>query len=113
MEARFAYIWEYSVRPEAVEEFVEAYGPLGDWTLLFSRSEGYIRTELVRDEQDPTRFLTIDYWRSRTDKDAFRQSFSGEFEALDRKCESYTEVEQFLGDFEILSGSFNSDEPAI
>lgn len=113
MEAKFAYIWEYSVRPEAVEEFLEAYGPEGSWVRLFGRSEGHVRTDLVRDEQDPTRFLTIDYWASRSDRDSFRQKYSKEFETLDRECESFTEVEHFIGDFEVLGGNLKFNEPAI
>jgi len=55
-------VWEFRVRPERLSEFLSAYAPGGDWDLLFRRGEGFLSTELLRDERDETRFLTIDRW---------------------------------------------------
>ena len=97
--ARFAYVWQYTVRPDRLAEFLAAYSPGGDWTRLFSRDPAYLETVLFRDADDENRFVTIDYWTSRRDRDAFRQRHSVEFERLDSRCENYTEDEVFLGDF--------------
>jgi len=97
LEAGFAYIWEYSVRPECVAEFEAAYGPDGDWVQLFKRAEGYRRTELHRDRHDSVRYLTIDYWDSAQAWEEFRQNLAAEFDALDARCEAYTTSEHELG----------------
>ncbi len=94
-------LWEFRVRPEMLSEFLSAYAPGGDWDLLFRRAEGYLSTELLRDELDGTRFLTIDRWDSREARDRFRLQFGEPYEALDRNCEDYTVEETPVGDFSL------------
>jgi len=96
----YTYIWEYIVREDKIEEFVEAYNSDGLWVQLFKKSPGYITTDLIRDRRNPRRFVTIDRWESFEHWQQFRDSQSAEFEALDEKCESYTESETELGRFE-------------
>jgi len=96
----FVYVWEFRVRPEAVAAFEAAYGPEGDWVRLFRRHAGYLGTDLLRDAAEPTRWLTIDRWRSRADRDRCRELAATEFDAIDRACEALTFDERHLGDFE-------------
>src|SRR5690606_41899478 len=60
-------------------------------------------TELHQDRANPMRYLTIDYWRSRQDRDAFKSTFAQEFQRLDALCESFTVQEKFLGDFDCFT----------
>ncbi|MCP4203160.1 MAG: hypothetical protein GY769_14655 [bacterium] len=99
MPSRYAYIWEYRVRPEAAVEFERAYGSEGVWAELFRRHEGYVRTELHKDLKRPAWYLTIDYWRSKEDCEDFRGCFASDFEALDRECERLTVEERYFGEF--------------
>jgi heme-degrading monooxygenase HmoA len=46
-------------------EFERAYGPEGDWAAFFRGAHGYVGTELLRDVEEPTRYLVIDRWESR------------------------------------------------
>ena len=96
----FVYIWTYEVRPEALPEFISVYGPEGAWAQLFRAHEGYRRTELLRDVKATNRFCTVDYWRSRDDREAFMRQHAEEFAALDRRCEAFTGREAHVGDFE-------------
>ena len=96
-ESRYAYIWEYTVRPECVPDFEEAYGPNGPWVGLFRRAWGYVRTELHRDRRNANRYVTIDYWESVEAWEAFRSSKSSEFEAIDARCEAFTLEEREIG----------------
>lgn len=97
----FAYIWEYRVKKDCIEEFRRIYGPGGDWVGLFSRSSGFVRTDLYQDVNSHDRFVTTDFWVSKEARDQFRREFESEFNDLDRRCESLTTEERFLGDFEI------------
>jgi heme-degrading monooxygenase HmoA len=94
-------VWEFRVRPERLSDFLSANAPGGDWDRLFRRGEGYISNELLRDERDETRFLTIDRWDSREARDLFRLRFREEYEALDRRCEDFTLEETPIGDFSL------------
>lgn len=96
---RFAYIWQYAIEPTHRAAYLEAYKPDGEWAELFSRDPAYIGTVLLQDDEDEDRYVTIDYWNSKADRDAFRRRFSNEFESLDSRCEAFTKEEQFLGDF--------------
>jgi heme-degrading monooxygenase HmoA len=102
--AGYAYVWEFRVPPEKRTEFEIAYGPGGPWQELFRRARGYVGTELLSDEADDTRYLTIDYWISREAFDELRSAFADEFEAIDRRCEELTSSERPLGDFRIEPG---------
>ncbi len=94
-------IWEYVVRPDAVDAFPELYGPAGRWVEHFSAYDGFLGTELLTDASDATRFVTIDRWeradayhRVDTDAEAWR--------ALDDEGGSLTEREAFLGAFDAV-----------
>jgi len=96
----FAYIWEYRVASRHVEEFKRHYGAEGSWVELFRRAQGYADTRLLRDRDDPERFVTIDTWVSAAAYAAFRERFAAEFEALDSACGALTLEETHLGVFD-------------
>ena len=98
----YCYIWEFRVDAEHDAEFRAAYGDAGEWVALFRRDPHYIRTELLRDRDDPSRYLTIDYWTSREACLSFRATFETEFESIDRKYEAITQRETPLGEFELI-----------
>ena len=90
-------VWEFRTRVGVEAEFIEQYGPEGVWARLFRQSEGYIRTELLRDVADERRFLTLDYWKSEEDFSRFQRQHSAEYERLDKELEKLTEQEMRLG----------------
>jgi heme-degrading monooxygenase HmoA len=95
----FITIWEFTVSPENAPAFLAAYGPAGKWAALFRRAPGYRGTELYRDRDDPTRYLTVDFWLSPDAFRTFRDTFQGEYKALDQECEHLTRSERPLGTF--------------
>ena len=56
----YTYIWAFEVRAEHVEAFRRYYGEGGAWMQLFRRARGYVGTQLLQDESEPLRFVTID-----------------------------------------------------
>ena len=108
-EEHYIYIWEFEIAPGRLEQFLRSYGPDGDWALLFRRSRGYLGTSLLRDEDNPNRYVTVDRWISRADHDSFRSQFGAEYEALDRACEKLTIREARIGNFLRTSGNADAD----
>jgi heme-degrading monooxygenase HmoA len=92
-----AIVWRYDIKPEATERFLAAYGAGGDWARLFAQAEGFLGVELFRSPETPTRFLTIDRWRSEADFHAFKVRFGDAYDALDRRLEDLTVDEARLG----------------
>lgn len=95
----FVYIWRFTIAPSMRSRFLEAYSPNGEWAQLFALDPGFIKTELLQDEEHPDRYLTIDYWTSRAARDNFQATFAEQYSELDERCESCTVAEEFVGDF--------------
>lgn len=98
--ARFIAIWQFQVKPESIAAFEKIYGPEGAWARLFRNSPDYLGTDLVRDLDHPRRYLTLDRWTSREALQRFKQDHHAAYTALDKQCESLTEREVLLGEFE-------------
>jgi heme-degrading monooxygenase HmoA len=67
---------------------------------LFRQEAGFVATELSRDSKDPRRYLTLDFWESKLAYERFRAERAEEYTALDAQCETFTEFERELGQFE-------------
>ena len=67
---------------------------------LFRQSDGFVCTELSRDRNDARRYLTLDFWESKSAYEKFRAERASDYAAIDAHCESLTEFERELGQFE-------------
>lgn len=104
----YVYLWRYRVRPGSMAAFEAAYGPDGEWVRFFRQADGYLGTDLLRDEDTPRAYLTIDRWSSREAWQRFRSLRSHEWEAIDRRCQQLTEHEEEVGRFEVVGPSGRS-----
>jgi ribosomal-protein-alanine N-acetyltransferase len=96
----FTAVWEFHVASEKARAFEKVYGPEGNWAKLFRRGEGYIRTDLIRDHQIRGRYLTLDFWASRQAYQRFKKRNLASYKSLDKKCNSLTESERLIGEFD-------------
>lgn len=99
---QFTALWKFHVMPESIPAFEKIYGPNSAWAQLFRSSPDFLGTELIRDLDHPGRYLTLDHWTSREAFRRFKQDRQSEYTAFDKQCESLTEQEAFLGDFESI-----------
>jgi len=99
----YIIVWDYQVRPEHLPDFEKIYARDGDWSKLFSKSDGYLGTELLRDETDTHHFLTIDRWVSSEGYEAFLIQWKKEYQTLDAQCEAFTRQESMVGKWESIS----------
>lgn len=108
MAAGFTYVWQFLIAEDRAAEFELAAGPEGEWARLFRRHPGYLATELLRDVDDPRRYLTVDHWRSREAWEEFRRLYADAYRRLDQRCERLTVDERHLGDFSPVSPPLGS-----
>lgn len=97
----YVYVWEFFVRENTQAKFIEAYGPKGIWEKLFRMDDRYLKTQFLRDINNKYRFITIDHWVSKEAKEEFRKKYAEEFKKIDDYCESLTDRENFLGEFDL------------
>lgn len=93
------------MKAEQRNRFEQVYGGDGAWAQLFRNAEGYLRSELVHDLEDSSRYLTFDFWTSRSAYVRFREQNSIAYQAIDQQCEALTEREAEVGRFEPVRGS--------
>jgi len=104
-DSHFLVVWEFLARPGSEARFEEIYGPTGAWARLFICDANYLGSDLWHDVRETGRYLTLDYWRSEADYDAFHDQYQTEYDAIDRECESLTEREVLIGRFTKIPGS--------
>ncbi len=93
----YVIVWEFRVRPGMQEEFAEAYGFHGEWARPFRQDPTYIRTELMQDVHETSRYLTLDFWASGAAYKAFRESRKDEYKSIDARCGQMTQSEREVG----------------
>lgn len=97
----YAYMWEYTVKTEYKMTFEEFYSPGGRWTQLFKKAKGFIRTELFHDELDSVKYITIDYWVSKSHQNEFILTYANDYKQLDTECAMFATKERYVGEFEV------------
>jgi quinol monooxygenase YgiN len=93
------FLWEYKVLPEQISEFEAHYGPSGKWAQLFENAEGYIRSELLRDGDDPMLYRAAEYWTSRDAFLNFLRDYSVPYDELHKICDGLSASQTNLGVF--------------
>jgi heme-degrading monooxygenase HmoA len=94
------FVWEFVAREDKVKEFERYYSGSGLWAELFRKNAGFRGTKMLRDSENPRRYLTIDRWDTFEAHIAMRAKFEAEYGDLDRACEALTETERRIGVFE-------------
>jgi len=92
-------IWEFRVKKNKRKQFGSYYSSSGKWALLFQKSSAYQETILVQDTEHADRYFVIDLWKDIDSFRSFKREYTEEYEAMDKKCEEFTEEERCLGFF--------------
>jgi heme-degrading monooxygenase HmoA len=93
-----ALIFVYDVSQP--EEFERVYGPEGDWAQFFREGRGYVGTELLRDVEQPGRFLVVDRWESRDAYNTFVEQHRADYMRRVDETVFFYEHELRFGTFE-------------
>lgn len=92
-------LWEFVVKKGAVKRFEQAYGPAGAWARLFRGHPGYRGTALLRDEDNPRRYVTIDVWDTGDSRERMLTQVGARYSDLDEVLADLTESEDEIGTF--------------
>ncbi len=95
-----ALVFRYDARDPA--DFERAYGADGEWAQFFRQGVGYIGTELLRDIDEPDRYIVIDRWESAEAYNAFLSEHGDEYLRRSEEALFYYVQELRMGTFENL-----------
>ncbi|MFB0517598.1 MAG: antibiotic biosynthesis monooxygenase [Candidatus Neomarinimicrobiota bacterium] len=96
---------EFVVREEARGRFELAYGPGGEWSKLFARCPGFRGTTVLRDTENPRRYLTIDLWETAAQRGQVLAERQAEYANLDAAFADWTESMAEVGTFRVLAAA--------
>lgn len=96
-------VWEFVVKEEAQGQFELAYGPGGAWSKLFEQCPGFRGTTVLRDTENPRRYLTIDLWETAALREQALAQHEAEYSDLDAAFGEWTESETEVGIFSVLA----------
>jgi heme-degrading monooxygenase HmoA len=57
-----AIMRQFEVRPGREAEFEELHGAAGEWTALNRNTRSYVGTSFLRDQNQPARYIVVEYW---------------------------------------------------
>jgi heme-degrading monooxygenase HmoA len=93
-----ALVFTYDVAD--ADEFERVYGPDGEWSRFFRGGRGYVGTELLRDVEQPGRYLVVDRWETRETYNAFVAEHRDEYMRRVDESTFHYERELRIGTFE-------------
>ena len=94
---------EYVVKEEARGQFELAYGPGGAWSKLFARCPGYQGTTLLRDTENPRRYMSFDFSDTLEQREQALAERQSEYADLDAVLAGWTDSKTELGIFRTLA----------
>lgn len=96
-------VCEFVVKEDARSRFELAYGPGGAWSELFARQPGFRGTTVLRDTNNPCRYLTIDLWDTEAQREQMLAENRAEYSKLRAAFGDWTECQNELGVFRVLA----------
>jgi heme-degrading monooxygenase HmoA len=96
-------VCEFVVKEEARGQFELAYGPGGAWSKLFAQCPGFRGTTLLRDTENPRRYLAIDLWDTEAQREQMLAERRAEYARVDAALGNWTESRTELGMFRVLA----------
>lgn len=90
----FVRVWQYEVQVGREGEFVRIYAGDGPWANLFTRSQGFLGTELFRSVAAPRTFLTVDRFAREEDFRWILEQHGERYAELDDGAAALTLSEQ-------------------
>lgn len=96
-------VQEFVVKEEARGQFELAYGPGGAWSKLFAQCPGFRGATLLRDTEDPRRYMAIEVWDTLSQRQQTLAERESEYSSLDAALAGWTEARTEVGVFRVLA----------
>jgi heme-degrading monooxygenase HmoA len=94
-------LWEYEVKPDALDEFESLYRPDGAWGDLMRQGPGFVSITLWKDRGNPRRYVVADRWSSEVMYEEFLRERAADIRALNERAARTRSREVALGRFDL------------
>jgi hypothetical protein len=94
-------VWEFLVQEEARGQFELAFGPGGVWSKLFGRCPGFRGTTVLRDTNNPQRYLMVDLWDNAAQREQALVDHQAAYLELEAVFAEWTESKTEVGTFSV------------
>ena len=61
-EPMIAIMWQFDVKAGREADFELLYGVDGEWTAINRKSRSYLGSSFLRNQNQPSRYIVIEYW---------------------------------------------------
>jgi heme-degrading monooxygenase HmoA len=96
-------VYEFIIKDESRGQFELTFGPGGAWSKLFARSEGFRGTTVMRDVENPCRYLTIELWETADLREKARAEHQTDDSDLDSTLTNWTDSMIEVGIFRVMA----------
>jgi heme-degrading monooxygenase HmoA len=97
-----AIMWQFDVKDGREADFEELYGVEGEWTTLSRNSRSYLGTSFLRDQNESSRYIVIEYWSEMIVYEQHKAYRSDAITSLEEKRTALVESVTPLGIFTAL-----------
>ena len=94
---------EFVVNEGLEGQFELAYGPGGAWSKVFAACPGFRGTTVLRDTQNPRRYLIVDLWDNLSEREQWMDEHKTEVSNLDAALSDWTESRIEVGVYRVLT----------
>jgi quinol monooxygenase YgiN len=97
-----AVMWRFDVKQGQEKEFERLYGADGEWTALNRQTRSYLGSSFLRDQNEPARYLLVEYWSEMLVFEQHRASRLAAIEAFETLRAELVNTVEPLGIFTAL-----------
>lgn len=97
-----AVVWQFDVKPGREKAFESLYGVDGEWTALNRQTRSYLGSSFLRDQNQSSRFLLVEYWSEMLVYEQHRASRLTAIEMLEKRRAELVDVMEPLGIYTAL-----------
>ena len=97
-----AIMWQFDVKDGRENDFEELYGVEGEWTSLSRNSRSYLGTSFLRDQNQSSRYIVIEYWSEMIVYEQHRTFRSAAIVSLEERSRTLVDSVEPLGVFTAL-----------
>jgi heme-degrading monooxygenase HmoA len=97
-----AIMWQFDVRKGREREFEQLYGADGEWTAVNRHTRSYLGTSFLRDQNQPSRYIVVEYWSEMVVYEEHRSFRADAIRSLEKRRGELIESFEAMGVFSAL-----------